>query len=240
MLNTLRVAKVIMLSYLWERCNSEMSQEEFGQMYWNGVRDALRMVQTFLFWKEKNPNEARTIETFVSEALEAVRQKCAPCLKEILGVTFGDEVESAEELLPGLKEIIPEPSEVPTPELEPEPEPEPMFELTPEPEPEPIPEPEITPPPVPPVPEPVEIPELENEMEAIEPPSEPEIFLAPEEPPAEPEFTPEPSFEPAPEFESVPEPVAAPPEPAPAPAEPAVAEETEEEEEKPKRRTFFF
>jgi len=50
-----------------------MSQEEFGQMYWNGVRDALRMTQTFLFWKEKNPSEDRTIETFVTEALEAVR-----------------------------------------------------------------------------------------------------------------------------------------------------------------------
>ncbi|MDO8055294.1 MAG: hypothetical protein Q6361_00395, partial [Candidatus Hermodarchaeota archaeon] len=92
-----------------------MSQEEFGQMYWNGVRDALRMVQTFLFYKEKNPAEQRSTDTFVSEALDAVRQKCAPCLKEILGVDFGED-EDVDTMLPGLKEIPGGPSIEPTPE----------------------------------------------------------------------------------------------------------------------------
>ncbi|MFX1244310.1 MAG: hypothetical protein ACFE8F_05060 [Promethearchaeota archaeon] len=200
-----------------------MSQDEFGQMYWNGVRDALRMVQTFLFYKDKNPEEQRSTDTFVSEALDAVRQKCAPCLKDILGVSFG---EGIEDVLPGLQEIPTEPMAESFPEVAPEPVPEPTLE----------PEPEITPPPVPPVPEPATAPE--PIPEPIPEPTSPELFLVPEEPipPPEPTFEPtpepEPTFEPTPEPEPTFEPTAEPSAP-----EPAVEEE---DEDKPKRRTFFF
>lgn len=197
-----------------------MSQDEFGQLYWNGVRDALRMVETFVFWKEKNPREKRTIKNFVSEALEAVRQKCAPCLKEILGIDFGP---IGEEAAPeaGFK-FAPEPTpEEPEP-VEEELEPEPLEEPTPEPVEEPM-------------PEPLEAPEPVEERVASR---RPDVFLVPEEE-AEPEL-------PAPEPEEIrapePKPFATPdvsgPSPTPSPAAPKPPEP--EEKEKPKRRTFFF
>lgn len=191
-----------------------MSQDEFGQLYWNGVRDALRMVETFVFWKEKNPREKRTIRDFVSEALEAVRQKCAPCLKEILGIDFGPvEQEAAPE--PAFK-FAPEPTPEEAEPVEEEPEPEPLEVPTPEPAEEPIPE----------------------ELGAPEPVEEraPDVFLAPQEE-AEPELpAPEPEEPPAPEPRvfAIPEPSR--PSLTPAPAKPAEPEE----KEKPKRRTFFF
>jgi hypothetical protein len=195
-----------------------MSQDEFGQLYWNGVRDALRMVETFVFWKEKNPREKRMVKDFVSEALEAVRQKCAPCLKEILGINFGPVEEEAarERAFKFAPELTPEEVEP----VEEEPEPEPLEEPAPEPVEEPM-------------PEPLAEPESVEERVASR---QPDVFLAPEEE-AEPELpTPEPEETRAPgpkpfadQDVSRPSPAAA----APKPAEP-------EEKEKPKRRTFFF
>lgn len=196
-----------------------MSQEEFGQLYWNGVRDALRMVETFVFWKEKNPREKRTTKDFVSEALEAVRQKCAPCLKEILGINFG----------PVGEEAAPAPAFKFAPELTPE-EAEPVEEV-PEPLEEPVPEPAEEP-----MQEPLEEPEpMEERVTA----RRPDVFLAPEEE-AEPEL---PTAEPEETRLPEPKPFAMPdvsrPSPTPAPVAPAKPAESEEKE-KPKRRTFFF
>ena len=172
--------------------NTAMSQEESGQLYWNGVRDALRMVETFVFWKEKNPREKRTVKDFVSEALEAVRQKCAPCLKEILGINFGP-VEEEATSAPAFK-FAPEPVEE---ELEPEPLEEPA--------PEPVEEP---------VPEPLEEPEPEERTTS----RQPDVFLAPEEE-AEPEETRAPEPKPF-AFQDVSRPSAAPAPAAPKSAEP--------------------
>jgi hypothetical protein len=176
-----------------------MSQEEFGQLYWNGVRDALRMVETFVFWKEKNPREKRTIKDFVSEALEAVRQKCAPCLKEILGINFGP-VEEEATSEPAFK-FAPEP-------VEEELEPEPLEEPAPEPAEEPM-------------PEPIEEPEERTTSR------QPDVFLAPEEE-AEPELpTPEPEETRAPEPKPFAVQDVSRPSPAPAALKPAEPEKEE-------------
>ncbi|MHA1768905.1 MAG: hypothetical protein ACTSV3_03535 [Candidatus Thorarchaeota archaeon] len=56
--------------------------------YWMGVRDALRMVDSFLKWSLRNPERAKSLEDFVHDGLIAAAKRCESCLSEKLGVKF--------------------------------------------------------------------------------------------------------------------------------------------------------
>ena len=102
-----------------------------------GVRDALRMVDSFIKWARRNEDRAKALDDFIHDGLLAAAKRCESCLKDDLGLTFvEDEVPSGEspemekvpsgyeigsslelpsedefEVIPD--EIPPEPSEVP-------------------------------------------------------------------------------------------------------------------------------
>ncbi len=56
--------------------------------YWMGVRDALRMVDSFLRWSKMNPDRAKPLEDFVRDGLVAAAKRCESCLHKELGVDF--------------------------------------------------------------------------------------------------------------------------------------------------------
>ncbi|MCF2136203.1 MAG: hypothetical protein K9W43_03095 [Candidatus Thorarchaeota archaeon] len=56
--------------------------------YWLGVRDALRMVDSFIEWARLNPDRAKPLAQFINEALIAAARRCKSCLTHTLGVTF--------------------------------------------------------------------------------------------------------------------------------------------------------
>ncbi|TFF91971.1 hypothetical protein EU545_02415 [Candidatus Thorarchaeota archaeon] len=68
--------------------------------YWMGVRDALRMVDSFLKWSRKNEDKAKSLEDFVHDGLIAAAKRCESCLSEKLGLKFQDDKEESPEDTP--------------------------------------------------------------------------------------------------------------------------------------------
>lgn len=66
---------------------SPLSSEK-DEKYWLGVRDALRMVDSFLRWSRRNPEQAKSLEDFIADGLIAAAKKCEECLSWKLGVEF--------------------------------------------------------------------------------------------------------------------------------------------------------
>ncbi len=64
--------------------------------YWMGVRDALRMVDSFNKWANRNPGRAKTLDDFIHDGLIAAAKRCESCLKEKLGLSFSSEEEKIE------------------------------------------------------------------------------------------------------------------------------------------------
>lgn len=60
------------------------------ESYWLGVRDALRMIDSFVAWSRRNPNRAKKIDDFIDDALIAVNRHCKSCLSQALGISFGE------------------------------------------------------------------------------------------------------------------------------------------------------
>ncbi len=56
--------------------------------YWLGVRDALRMVDSFIEWSKRHPDRAKPLEQFVGDALIASAKRCKSCLSHALGISF--------------------------------------------------------------------------------------------------------------------------------------------------------
>ncbi|TFF92435.1 hypothetical protein EU545_00970 [Candidatus Thorarchaeota archaeon] len=63
------------------------------ESYWLGVRDALRMIDSFLKWKDRNPEKAKPLDQFMHEALIAAAKRCESCLSHALGIDFSAEGE---------------------------------------------------------------------------------------------------------------------------------------------------
>jgi hypothetical protein len=61
--------------------------------YWMGVRDALRMVDSFIRWSSVNEGRAKPIEEFIHDGLIAAAKRCESCLHKELGVDFDREDE---------------------------------------------------------------------------------------------------------------------------------------------------
>ncbi|UCE09605.1 MAG: hypothetical protein JSW61_11615 [Candidatus Thorarchaeota archaeon] len=86
-----------------------MSSDDKGEKYWLGVRDALRMVDSFLRWSKNNPEQAKTLDAFISEGLIAAAKRCEECLSKDLGLTFKQKEDGSVEMA-----AIDEPTDEPT------------------------------------------------------------------------------------------------------------------------------
>ena len=89
-----------------------MTSEERDDNYWMGVRDALRMVDSFLRWARKHPKDAKSIDDFLAEGLVAAAKRCESCLGKELGLKYGSkdpEVDEPREIKepPHFEEPIP-------------------------------------------------------------------------------------------------------------------------------------
>ncbi len=65
--------------------------------YWLGVRDALRMVDSFLRWSRDNKDRAKPMDDFIHDGLVAAAKRCESCLHKELGISFKDEDEITED-----------------------------------------------------------------------------------------------------------------------------------------------
>ncbi len=71
----------------------QLSFSSKDESYWLGVRDALRMIDSFLKWRSRNPNKAKPLDQFMHEALIAAAKRCESCLSHALGIQFSSEGE---------------------------------------------------------------------------------------------------------------------------------------------------
>jgi len=107
------------------------SDKKRSDEYWMGVRDSLRMVDSFIKWARRNEDRAKALDDFIHDGLVAAAKRCESCLKDDLGLTFaegeapGEESTEMEHVPSGYEmghtmEVPSEPSEVP---IEPESDP---------------------------------------------------------------------------------------------------------------------
>ncbi|MFW9959674.1 MAG: hypothetical protein ACFFDV_01565 [Candidatus Thorarchaeota archaeon] len=67
------------------------SDNKKSDEYWMGVRDALRMVDSFNKWAARNPKRAKSLDDFIHDGLIAAAKRCESCLREKLGLSFAQE-----------------------------------------------------------------------------------------------------------------------------------------------------
>ncbi|MHA3963722.1 MAG: hypothetical protein AM325_009295 [Candidatus Thorarchaeota archaeon SMTZ1-45] len=75
------------------------SEKKRSDEYWMGVRDALRMVDSFIKWARRNEGRAKPLDDFIHNGLVAAAKRCESCLKDELGLSFSDEEKSPDESL---------------------------------------------------------------------------------------------------------------------------------------------
>ena len=63
------------------------SEQKRSDEYWMGVRDALRMVDSFTKWARRNESRAKNLDDFIHDGLVAAAKRCESCLKDDLGLT---------------------------------------------------------------------------------------------------------------------------------------------------------
>ncbi len=84
--------------------------------YWMGVRDALRMVDSFYKWSKRNPDRAKDLEDFIHDGLIAAAKRCESCLRDKMGLSFIEDeeeeltIEDSTESVIDPEESDPEPS----------------------------------------------------------------------------------------------------------------------------------
>ncbi|MFX1483426.1 MAG: hypothetical protein ACFFCP_09575 [Promethearchaeota archaeon] len=66
------------------------SEKKRSDEYWMGVRDALRMVDSFNKWAKRNQERAKDLDDFIHDGLIAAAKRCESCLKDELGLTFSE------------------------------------------------------------------------------------------------------------------------------------------------------
>ena len=74
------------------------SEDDNGRSdeYWMGVRDALRMVDSFNKWSKRNPGRAKDLEDFIHDGLIAAAKRCESCLRDKMGISFTSDEEDVE------------------------------------------------------------------------------------------------------------------------------------------------
>ena len=73
------------------------SDKKRSDEYWMGVRDSLRMVDSFIKWARRNEERAKALDDFIHDGLVAAAKRCESCLKDDLGLTFAEGEALAEE-----------------------------------------------------------------------------------------------------------------------------------------------
>ena len=66
--------------------------------YWMGVRDALRMVDSFHKWSKRNPRRAKNLEDFIHDGLIAAAKRCESCLRDKMGLSFVEGEDEEDEI----------------------------------------------------------------------------------------------------------------------------------------------
>lgn len=72
------------------------SEKKRSDEYWMGVRDALRMVDSFTKWAGRNKHRAKSLDDFIHDGLVAAARRCESCLKDDLGLTFVEKEEDVD------------------------------------------------------------------------------------------------------------------------------------------------
>jgi hypothetical protein len=67
------------------------SDERKSDDYWMGVRDALRMIDSFYRWSRQNPKRAKKLEDFITDGLIAAAKRCKSCFSRDLGVDYKED-----------------------------------------------------------------------------------------------------------------------------------------------------
>lgn len=67
------------------------SEKKRSDEYWMGVRDALRMIDSFIKWARRNEERAKSLDDFIHDGLVAAAKRCESCLKDDLGLTFAED-----------------------------------------------------------------------------------------------------------------------------------------------------
>jgi hypothetical protein len=75
------------------------SDNKRSDEYWIGVRDALRMVDSFNRWAARNPERAKSLDDFIHDGLIAAAKRCESCLREKLGLSFVQDDQSEADAL---------------------------------------------------------------------------------------------------------------------------------------------
>ncbi len=73
------------------------SEKKRSDEYWMGVRDSLRMVDSFIKWARRNKDRAKTLDDFIHDGLVAAAKRCESCLKDDLGLSFAEDEERIDE-----------------------------------------------------------------------------------------------------------------------------------------------
>ena len=73
------------------------SEKKRSDEYWMGVRDALRMVDSFIKWARRNEDRAKTLDDFIHDGLVAAAKRCESCLKDDLGLSFAERQQQSAE-----------------------------------------------------------------------------------------------------------------------------------------------
>ncbi len=109
------------------------SEKKRSDEYWMGVRDALRMVDSFTKWARRNESRAKDLDDFIHDGLVAAAKRCESCLKDDLGLTFLEDESSTDEST-GAKQVPSgyEMDSTPKDYSKTEEPPEPAFEVVPE------------------------------------------------------------------------------------------------------------
>ncbi len=74
------------------------SEKKRSDEYWMGVRDSLRMVDSFIRWARRNEDRAKTLDDFIHDGLVAAAKRCESCLKDDLGLSFAEDEKTIDEL----------------------------------------------------------------------------------------------------------------------------------------------
>ncbi len=93
---------------------SDLDPDNIDDNYWHGVYDALRMVDSFVRWAQRNPTRAKSIDEFLNDALIAVAKRCRDCLAYTLNLSFTVS-ENASEVHMGASRSPPPGAEEPAP-----------------------------------------------------------------------------------------------------------------------------
>ena len=67
------------------------SEKKRSDEYWMGVRDSLRMVDSFTKWARRNEKRAKSLDDFIHDGLIAAAKRCESCLTDDLGLTFAED-----------------------------------------------------------------------------------------------------------------------------------------------------